>query len=372
MTNTLSPYDTQGTMSAHMSSLSTRRASRSSGSLSGGHSFRIEKPRSNHNSPRTVERRKTTTGTKLYATLDDHYNMMMGLTSDDDVVEDHPEHAPARPMSWHPSSTQFNAQPRSAVLEHSQPHDWSRYNATSRTSAHGSDFYSLSARNSTYTEPLQGFPTLSTGYEAHRGSQDSNSSFQTQQYSLSSYSTPVTEPMPWYLREWARKNQAQQLESQHGSTDFLPIQHPAAEQETNEGDDEDMEESGTELVGMGLYDLPDPALTWGSPLAEATGKGLKLEETWQPPEEEDDEAEEEGDDASSDDGEEELPPPPPAQPEPAHLHVPVNIKPQTPGSMEGQSFFFDEDDTVTKEWWFQHLKQPSLPVRDTGIGYGWL
>lgn len=128
------------------------------------------------------------------------------------------------------------------------------------------------------------------------------------------------------------------------------------------------EDSGKELVGMGLYDLPDSSLDWTSPLGEATGKGLKLEETWQPPEDEDEdeEDEDEDDDASSDDGEDELPPPP--APMPA-----VNCaKTQGPGNLEGQSFFFDEDDSVTKEWWYQQLKQPSMPVRDAGYGYGWL
>jgi hypothetical protein len=40
--------------------------------------------------------------------------------------------------------------------------------------------------------------------------------------------------------------------------------------------------------------------------------------------------------------------------------------------MEGQSFFFDEDETVSKEWWFQQMKQPSMPMRANGLGYGWL
>lgn len=170
--------------------------------------------------------------------------------------------------------------------------------------------------------------------------------------------------MPWYLQEWARRNQAQ---SQHASTDFLPIQHPAHGQE-HDAEDEEMEDSGKELVGMGLYDLPDSSLHWSSLQGEATGKGLKLEETWQPPEEDEDD-EDDGDDASSEDGEEELSPPSPAQQAP---QVPTNMKPQTPSSMEGQSFFFEEDENITKEWWYPQLRQPSLPVRDAGIGYGWL
>lgn len=136
---------------------------------------------------------------------------------------------------------------------------------------------------------------------------------------------------------------------------------------------EDTEDAGKELVGMGLYDLPEPALSWNSSsLVEGTGKGLKLEETWQPPEDEDDEEneeeEQEADDASSDDGSvEELPTAKETTQLPIH-----NVKPQIPGNMDGQSFFFDEDESYTKEWWFQQLKQPSMPVRDAGLGYGWL
>lgn len=136
-----------------------------------------------------------------------------------------------------------------------------------------------------------------------------------------------------------------------------------------------MEDSGKELIGMGLYDLPDSSLDWMSPVGEATGKGLKLEETWQPPEEDEDEdedAEDEGeeddqdDDASSVDGEEDLPPPPVLVASTNH------DKANQARNLEGQSFFFDEDDSVSKEWWYQHLRQPSIPVRDTGYGYGWL
>ena len=364
MTYSLSPPVVAPSTSPHMStSHPARRFSRSYSSQTGSHPYRVEKPRSSHNSPRTVERRKTTTGAKLYATLDDHYNMMMGLTGDEAVEEDRLEPTATRPMSWHPSSAQFQV-PRS-TFESNEPKDYSRhYVESSRNSAHGSDFYTMSARNSTYLEPTASQSTYPLSQESHRGSQDSNGSWHTQACVPSSYSTPATEPMPWYLQEWARRNQAQ---SQHASTDFLPIQHPAHGQE-HDAEDEEMEDSGKELVGMGLYDLPDSSLHWSSLQGEATGKGLKLEETWQPPEEDEDD-EDDGDDASSEDGEEELSPPSPAQQAP---QVPTNMKPQTPSSMEGQSFFFEEDENITKEWWYPQLRQPSLPVRDAGIGYGWL
>ncbi|KAF9736551.1 hypothetical protein PMIN01_04330 [Paraphaeosphaeria minitans] len=320
MTNSLSPYNMAANVTAYAPN--PYRTARSSTSQS-AHPYRIEKPRSNHNSPRTVERRKTTTGAKLYATLDDHYNMMMGITTNEDI-EPLGEPATTRPMSWHPSSSQYYTRPQSTMFDQSQ--DWSQ-NYSDQP-----DFYSFSSRNPMGAGNTQPYHTYMTGYETHRGSQDSDSSWQTQQsqqsYLHSAYSTPTTEPMPWYLQEWARKHQ-EQTASQNESMEFLPIQHPAEAEEQQA--DASMEDSGKELIGMGLYDVSDSSLDWSSPLGEATGKGLKLEETWQPPEEDDDEDDEDqDDDASSDDGEEELPPPP------APLAPVASAKTQPAGTMDGQ------------------------------------
>ncbi|KAF2734106.1 hypothetical protein EJ04DRAFT_535067 [Polyplosphaeria fusca] len=331
-----------------------RRLSRSSSSQ---RTSRIEKPKSNHNSPRTLERRKTMSGTKRYTTLDDHYNMMFGIKSED---ESPIPHESSRPMSWHPTPSKFHVPSRSSfVAGQTSPQDENRrHPLSSRNSGNGSDFYSLSARSSMHPEQMQ---NLNAAHEGNRGSQSSDGSWQSQQppYSMSAFSTPSTEPMPWYLSEWARKNHNDIATSQHGSTDFLPIQHPALDNDVD--GDEEMADSGRELVGMGLYDLPESSLGWSA--MESTGKGLKLEETWQPPEDEEEE------DASSDDGSEAEPQPLPEK-APKSPIAPVDlVKPQ---NMEGQSFFFDEDENYTKEWWFQQLRQPSIPVRDAGIGYDWL
>jgi len=129
------------------------------------------------------------------------------------------------------------------------------------------------------------------------------------------------------------------------------------------------DDDGEKLVALGLYDMPESSSWTG--FAEATGKGLKLEETWQPPEE--DEDEEDADDASSEASVEEPSPPLPAVDEQTQrLQLPVHVKAQTPGSLEGQSFFFDDDEAVSKEWWYQQLKQPSMPIRDNNLGYDWL
>lgn len=314
-----------------------------------------------------MERRKTTTETKLYATLDDHYRMMFGVDPEDDY-EERPQSS--RPVSWHPSSSQFQAQ-RTSYFEPQQ--DWSRQSATSpHQSTHGSDFYSLSTRNSVY-DPIMSHSTTPAAFGAHRGSDESDYSWQSapqqNSYVHSAVNTPSTEPLPWYLQQWAQKNQAQaMMDAPNGSSDFLPIQHPTNQDQEMEEDD------GEKLVALGLYDLPESAMSWTG-FAEATGKGLKLEETWQPPEESDaEEDEEDADDGSSEASVEEPSPPLPSMDEKSqHLQLPVHVKAQTPGSMEGQSFFFDDDETVNKEWWFQQLKQPSVNVRGNGdLGYGWL
>jgi len=111
---------------------------------------------------------------------------------------------------------------------------------------------------------------------------------------------------------------------------------------------------------MGLYDPPEGIQAWQSPaLLQSTGKGLKLEETWQPPEQEED-----GDDASSDDGS--VDEPPVKEEEQWSLKAGEEVS----ANMDGKSFFFDDEETYTKEWWFQQLKQPT--VQDAGLGYGWL
>jgi hypothetical protein len=218
-------------------------------------------------------------------------------------------------------------------------------------------------------EPTSSHPTTFANIQGmHRGSEESeygwqNTSHQTPSYMTSAVNTPSNEPLPWYLQQWAQRNQEQvMMASNDESSDFLPIQHPAAHDEGTE------EDTGERLVALGLYDVPEPSLTWNG-LGEATGKGLKLEETWQPPEEDDDDAD---DDASSEASEEPSPPLPAANDRTQQLQLPVYVKAQTPGSMDGQSFFFDDDETVSKEWWFQQMRQPSMPMRDNGLGYGWL
>ncbi|KAL8872830.1 MAG: hypothetical protein Q9174_001608 [Haloplaca sp. 1 TL-2023] len=99
-----------------------------------------------------------------------------------------------------------------------------------------------------------------------------------------------------------------------------------------------------ELVGMGLYDGPsrkELSTLNRSPdhinhlLTPSQGKGLKLEETWQPPQEHDDDEDEEN--YSTDEAEDDLPP------APTVVEAQSTVIPAY-GDLSNQSFFFEHDD----------------------------
>lgn len=134
--------------------------------------------------------------------------------------------------------------------------------------------------------------------------------------------------------------------------DFLPIQYPA-----DDLDSPDLpqitKKISKELVGMGLYDNTEREVLSSLNLAhgqapnhpaglqrESMGKGLKLEETWQPPKEDEGDDEDEEDASSADEAEE---------------YVPVSFAQDdtqpafypTYGDLSNQTFFFDNDDQYT-------------------------
>ncbi|KAL8698730.1 MAG: hypothetical protein Q9224_001718 [Gallowayella concinna] len=120
-----------------------------------------------------------------------------------------------------------------------------------------------------------------------------------------------------------------------------------------------------ELVGLGLYDGPSRKELSNFNVApdhinrllvEPQGKGLKLEETWQPPKDDGEDAEEEG--YSTDDGEEDLPSAlAPKESQPTFI-------PSAYDDLSNQSFFFDSDDPFTDYLSFDPcvaVCQPKIP-----------
>lgn len=131
---------------------------------------------------------------------------------------------------------------------------------------------------------------------------------------------------------------------------FLPVQRPSETPDSlaSGGESQLPRKRSKELVGMGLYDNPDDDL-WSdvdydhgsflyhlaNPHRASTGKGLKLEETWEPPKDQDGAEEDEA--YSSDEAEEEHPVAPTEGQSQATFYPPY-------GDLSNQSFFFDNDD----------------------------
>jgi len=349
------------------SKLSRRSSKSSSGQTPKRRSIRIEKPRSTHQSPRVPERRKTLTSVRQHATLDDHYRKMFGLGGDDDEGLDNRTHHATRPFSWHPSSAQFRSSSRQGSTRTSlQPQQTSSEDA----SKHASYAQSLDRLFAEKAEQLDSY-----SYPKSADSENSMPLYNAQQLSQAdstwssymhgqvtsesqppSYTSLIYEPTSWFASDQVNGVEAYQSGAQRADT--LPIQHPSIsdEQDWDETEHQLIRQKSDELIGLGLYDPPGST---PPPFGLVTGKGLKLEETWQPPE---DMMDADADDESSD--EEEEPPRPEDQQFPQTTLPLVN--------MSGQSFFFDDDDGVTNEWWYQPLKQSSTIPRDGTIGYGWL
>lgn len=106
-----------------------------------------------------------------------------------------------------------------------------------------------------------------------------------------------------------------------------------------------------ELVSIGLYDNNDNdfisalnSAASSDPSRDSLGKGLKLEETWQPPNDDEEEPEE----GYSTDEAEEMDEVPPVQISVAP-EVETAFYPPTYGDLSDQSFFFNDDDQYASE-----------------------
>ncbi|KAJ9658561.1 hypothetical protein H2201_007768 [Coniosporium apollinis] len=185
----------------------------------------------------------------------------------------------------------------------------------------------------------------------------------TSAYAQQPTSFPRSYSSNWPLQSWGQADQSY-TPGEETSPGLLPIQRPTDDPNINmqSSGQSEVNDTGKELVGMGLYDLPDSSQSFLLTGAQSsTGKGLKLEETFQPPEADEDD---EDDNMSSD--EESPDEPPNAQDQQWSVQTGNQLMPD----LSGQSFFFDDDETYTNEWWYPPLKQSA--VQGTNFGYGWL
>ncbi|KFY70622.1 hypothetical protein V499_09035 [Pseudogymnoascus sp. VKM F-103] len=325
------------------SNLSRRHSKGSNASRIGG-SMRISKANSTNNSPRnstTLNRRRTVMGDS-YRRQPSAVNQGMSASGEPSQAYLTPLQAVSqtRPLSWHPSAYSTYDVPFQPVYNNDMT-DYSMSYSNSQdlpnTPALQSNYGSPSATFSPETQPWtnydQEYPLYDTSsimqpsftnpmadYAAYAQLQ-----LQVQQQSYNDCMNPsIYSHFDW--------NNFAATGFEDGTApptpeNFLPIQHPeppcAIEATIPYHSLDDEEDEGEILVGMGLYDAPEKAPVtdmqqWeqyqtaliskylGSTqraAAESTGKGLKLEETWNPPASEDED--EDQDAEGSDDDEEE-------------------------------------------------------------------
>ncbi|RGP62224.1 hypothetical protein FLONG3_10303 [Fusarium longipes] len=318
------PHDMLDDHSQQMAcSQTSRRLSRgSSGQRSGGGAMRVTKPASASNSPRSsglMARRKTLMNDGNSQRR--QQQIIEQLSSFYDIESQQSCQRSSRPVSWHPGSYgQTSTQQHMHALAPS-------YSPASQHDLYGNcSYYSpMMGSTSCGTSPLA-FSHLSLPYQpadnmAYNPYQGTAMSQHSPAGSLAidARSVPATSaPVDTaYSNGWDWNSF---IMHGFGSTtpptpETLPqsqLSQPAVSEDIQYQALEDApEEEGEILVGMGLYDAPekfneDPQLnnyrsTVSSLLGssfrnyEPSGKGLKLEETWEPPKSDDEEEDEEED-----------------------------------------------------------------------------
>lgn len=155
------------------------------------------------------------------------------------------------------------------------------------------------------------------------------------------------------------------------SPPFLPIQNPSEclRESQVAPKPQPPGKKGGELVAMGLYDDKNGSMfasldaigNGASGLRDSLGKGLKLEEAWEPPIGEDREAEDADEGYSTDDAEEELPVAPASEEAQPQVYPASN-------DLSNQTFFFESDDQYGNYLSLQHglhafASKPPDPVQ---------
>jgi len=355
--------------------LSTHSSSTSGSSKRG--SARITKQTSASNSPNYVQRRRTTANhtTRSYPRTSQQNAYQ---TREQRVLNCYNSKQPmssSRPMSWHPGSDTFVA-PGSQICT-SEPAlgnaiaDMENL-AVSGTPASSVEQsiqnafamgygYPTSTPNTMYdTSPvdMQGCGMFGVGPEAACDSYPIYSVSDQVQYPYIPPTEPYMYPNSCYqtAQQWPQNSSNYPMGSQmpQAMSEYAPARVPvnsARKAKTNSAPQLSRKKS-KELVGMGLYD--DRGSTFMSGLnsvvseesnRDSMGKGLKLEETWQPPN--DDEEEEDDDGYSTEEAEEveEVPPPVMAS---APAEAQSAFYPAY-RDMSNQSFFFNDDEDYTNE-----------------------
>ncbi|KAK3359978.1 hypothetical protein B0T25DRAFT_534368 [Lasiosphaeria hispida] len=332
-------------LSRQLVAANSRRLSRGSGSQRMGNAARITKPGSANNSPRSSmlqSRRRTLIGESLQGRFHPQPVDINYLPTPASELPQEPiyerETRPTRPVSWHPTSHMVHPQPY--PQQQAMPYAFSQFN-DAEIYASLQHLPPTPAVYSGYNSPSSSFSPLSLPYSSH-GSQQY---YSPTNRSLPAQHTPAYQPT---LGTAGTMSDIAYLPGPkvgealdwnpftvHGSYDRSTApptpedfdQAPRAVTKVANDEDlipyqplEDDEESeGEILYGMGLYDMPDKSdgslldlhrstvfslLGSTGPYPEPTGKGLKLEDAWEPPASDDSDSDDDGDeDADGEDQE---------------------------------------------------------------------
>jgi len=299
---------------------------------------------------------------------------MFGDVDDGDEVD---ADTSRRPYSWHPSSFYSITDSSSQLPSYApSPSGMMPLQADDQISP-------IQFNNTPFTAPSSttSGSSKSPGTGEHDGSSwQSYYDDQTPVYANFNQATAgYDSSSSWYVLEYSQlvQTQPQLLESSAPFPASMQVHSPLPlTNELMQEDEVEDDDDGEELVGLGLYDPPEPSTLLGT----APSKILKLVETWEPPEpSSDDDADGEDDDNEEEDEDEVEP----CKEKNELLPAAISSKSQseTPSNetlsvrnMAGQSFFFeDNDNTVADEWWYKQLKQPALaPAAIGGLGYDWI
>ncbi|KAF4981114.1 hypothetical protein FZEAL_3021 [Fusarium zealandicum] len=306
-------------------SQASRRFSRGSNGQRSGGAMRVVKPSSANNSPRSsgmMARRKTLmndgNSQRRRQQVLDQLSMFY------ETEQQQPAQRSSRPVSWHPSSCGQQSQAQQSMYAFTSG---SVYADQQDVYANYPHYSPMMASTSCDTSPLA-FSNLSLPYQTA----DNMPYYPYQGTGIAQHSPAACSAMSTrqFATETSPPNNARAYSNgwdwntfiMHGYSSTTPptpealpqvqLSQPAMSEDIPyQALEETLEEEGEILVGMGLYDVPDkyeedPQLnnyrsTVSSLLGssfrshEPRGKGLKLEETWEPPKSDDEEEEDEDD-----------------------------------------------------------------------------
>ena len=356
--------------SSHLARAQLQQHISNSSSVQSRRASRVSKPSSASNSPQHFQRKRAITSQSIPRRRPGLYQQCLQIPQQS-VGEESTEHqASARPFSWHPSS---------AAAQQCRPQ--SHFVASTRNSFNNYPSAATSGIPTPVTHPDLGLHLISRPWydtddasSLYRQSSDYDvcastdlvidtsvqDSYFTQPYpQYSSLTQPSSEgyavfsPIQYPASAWTSTLSTFSTNTAPATPDFVPLQALSREDRPSPLPRKD----SNELIGMGLYDGPDrhswsldsimdgtTSLLTERPLS--MGKGLKLEETWEPPEEDDSDSEEqdeEDDEQTQVAGSTEADN---SKPQPAQQSAAANeqLPIQMPTiNMMNHSFFFDRD-----------------------------